>query len=265
MIQIADPDALAWIAPPGMTPERFAQVQTHVVAALDAGNAEEVYRIDHRSVYKLQSPELGAMAVKEVRHKRIPQRFKLRYFKEAKAVREFYTTAAFASRGGIVPELFAMGLRQNLFGLWQVFVFMHWMDDAIPLRDYIANAGGRLSIEAWQTIADVLLDSAEKGLVHGGHSPDNILVAERESGLEVTIIDLAESVIHDAMDEEGYVNDLSRLVRRFFDNDEPSVCSPESLHDFIRVIAEASWDDAETQRRHMLEIAKRADLSTDGL
>lgn len=262
MMHIAAPQSLDWIAPPGMDPGRFIEVQMQLSSALDNGEAEEVYRIDHRSVYKLES-QLGSVAVKEVRHKRILQRFKLRYAKQAKAVREFYTTAEFAGRGGVVPELFAMGLRQNVFGLSKVFVFMRWIEGSMTLRDHTHDAGGRLPVETWKTIVNVLLDSAKKGLVHGGHSPENILIVEKESGVEVTVIDLAESVLHDALDEEGYINDVVRIIRSY--SSKPSRCSIENLYDFIRVVAESTWQDAETQRSRMFDIASRAELSTEGL
>lgn len=227
-----------WTKPPHLTDNAFAAIQTALIHALSGQPAEEVYRLDHRSVYRVDVPGVGPVAIKEVRHLRWLQRLKLRYGKEAKAVHEFRQHAAFSQAGGRAPELLGMAEERTLFGLPRVYLFMRWVQNSRTLQAELDANGGALGAAQWDRVAELVVDSARKGLVHGGHSPENILVVGNGEWTDLCLIDFAESNMHPSFQEAGFLADVRRICRRM-------VASETEKQHFLAAVTRQAWPEPE--------------------
>jgi len=237
----------AWSQAPHLTDDTFAAMRMALVKALAEQPAEEVYRLEHRSVYRLDVPGVGPVAVKEVRHLRWLQRMKLRYWREAKAVHEFHVHATFSQAGGRAPELLAMAQQQTLAGLPRVFLFMRWIEEARTLQKVLDDAGGELAPDQWQQVAEVVVDGARRGLVHGGHSPENILVVGPGGWRDLYLIDFAESTMYPSFQEAGFIADVQRICRRMLANEEQKRL-------FVAAVSKQAWPDQQAATEHIRQI-----------
>jgi tRNA A-37 threonylcarbamoyl transferase component Bud32 len=214
-------------------------VQNIFAEARDQEKLEEVYHVDHRRVFRLAPSPVGPMAVKQVRHLRAAQRFKMRYWKESKGVREYRVMAKFLKRGGRAPRLYAMAEHRSPIALHQVLIFMQWLDESRTLYDLIREDSTDDAM--WKSVASTLVDSAKKGLAHGGHSSENIMIRQENGQPTAYIIDFAESQLAPSgeIDMDGFVRDLRRIVRRTVNQGD---CSHEQLQPLVDALGEC-WLD----------------------
>ena len=250
MAQIADPDRLKWVAVPGTAEADWQRTQQLLSEMLRRDDAKEVYRHKHRAVYRADASELGTIAIKEAFTQKFYRRIKERYIKRPRAITEFYTTVTFWKRGGRVPRPLALATDYSLFGIRRIFVFFEWIENTVTLGEYIRDQGHPADRALWQSVAEAMVDCANKGLVHGGQNPDNILIANHYGERIATVIDIGKSRIHDRMDDQGLVNDVIRLGCRLVSE---QVCGKEAVDELFRVVAEVAWTDAE-DRQHWQEI-----------
>ncbi len=172
---------------------------------LNLEEACEIYRVSHRSVFKTSLPPLGEVAVKEVRHLRAKQRFKLREGGQSKAEREFHNTQAAFQKGIRTPVPYALGLDRSWLGMKRVYQIYEWLPNADTLTDRIFR-GER----PWRELSDFLWSCAQAGLVHGGHSSENLLRCEGQW----YVIDLADARLEDRYERTGFVRDVARIARK---------------------------------------------------
>ena len=246
MTQIADPDRLKWIAVPGTAEGEWQRTRQLLSDVLRQGDVKKIYHVRRNAVYRADVPELGPIAIKVATNKRLDRRIKERFIKPPRTVGEFYTTATFWKRGGRVPRPLALATEYSLFGIRRVFVFLEWIENTVTLAEYIRDQGHPANRKLWQCVAEAMVDCANKGLVHGGQNPDNILIAEQDGERIATVIDIAQSRLHDRMNERGFVNDVVRLGCRL---ESGHVCSKKEVDKLFKVVAKAAWADKE-ERRH---------------
>jgi|MDTC01.1.fsa_nt_gb hypothetical protein len=172
--------------------------------SLDWNALEEVYHIRHRSVYRARLLD-REVAIKEVRHLRFRQRFRLGHGCRSKVALEFLQAQELYAREPITPQPLALGLDQNFLGLKRVFQVYQWLPEARSLTDLV-RAGER----PWEELVPFLWKCASLGLVHGGHSSENLM---RSKG-KWWVIDLAEANIHEALYQPGFVRDVARIARK---------------------------------------------------
>lgn len=249
MAQIANPDRLKWIAVPGTAERDWQRTRQLLSNILRQGDVKKIYHVRRNAVYRADDPELGPIAIKVATNKRLDRRIKERFIEPPRTVGEFYTTATFWKRGGRVPRPLALAIEYSLFGIRRIFVFLEWIENTVTLAEYIRDQGHPANQKLWQCVAEAMVDCANKGLVHGGQNPDNILIAEQDGELIATVIDIAQSTLHDRMNDQGFFNDVARLGRRL---ESGHVCSKKEVDELFKVVAKAAWADKE-ERRHWID------------
>ena len=245
MTQIADPDRLKWTAVPGTTDSDWQRTRQLLSNVLRQGDVKKIYHVRRNAVYRADVPELGPIAIKVATNKRLDRRIKERFIEAPRTVDEFYTTAEFWKRGGRVPRPLALAIEYSLLGIRRIFVFLEWIENTVTLAEYIVDQSHLPDQKLWQCVAEAMVDCANKGLVHGGQNPDNILIAEQDGEPVATVIDIAQSTLHDGMNAQGFVNDVVRLGCRL---ELGQICSNQSVDELFRVVAEAAWADKEERR-----------------
>lgn len=243
--------ALRWIA--WNESADGANLLEHLASLMRPGRMRVVYEMGHRTVYRAESETLGPVAIKEVRHLRLAQRFKLRYFRQPKAVTEFLNSLEFARRKGDTPAPYAAAVQQNLIGMSKVFQFYQWIENAMTLTDKVREFGGRPPAVFWTSVARSLVDGARKGLVHNGHSSENLLVTPDGDGWRFHTIDLSEARLGGGFDADGFARDVARISRKLL---MLKACGRETVDEFVAAVAATAWPDAPGRwRDHILQQA----------
>ena len=202
--------------------------------------------------------------LKEIHTASLARRLKFRFLEEHPALREFRAAAAFEARGGPTHELFAAAIEPAAFGIERVFLFLRWLDDAVDLSEQLRRTGPEPETQLLAAVAGALAAHARLGLVHGRHSPGNLLLVPRPDGFEVLAIDFAYATIRDGFDEAGWVGDISRVAHHmaYFE-----LCTREKVREFLALAATEVGDDAaDTQRLLglLVEDASRRLLDSTG-
>ncbi len=212
--------ALEWTAAEGLTDAELEALRT-----LDWNTAEEIYHIRHRSVYRARLVD-REVAIKEVRFLRFRQRVRLRYFCSSKAVFEFETASRLYKRKPITPKPLAFGHDQTLLGLKRDLQVYQWLPEANTLTDCV-RAGER----PWETLVPFLWDCASLGLVHGGHSSENLMHSEGRWW----VIDLADASLRDGIDQPGFVRDVARIARKLI---REEAADEDTVDAFVRAVTD---------------------------
>ena len=197
---------------------------------LDLDDACEVYRIRHRSIFKTSVPPLGEVAVKEVRHLRLIQRFKLRHGGRSKPEREFRNAHALYEKGLRTPAPYAIGLDRDWSGLRRVFQIYEWLPGAETLTECVKRHNS-----PWDEVSDFLWSCAQAGLVHREHSSDNLLRCEAKW----YVVDLANAIISQGYQRAGFVRDVARVARKLL---REKVLEEGEIEDFLDAIAARAHD-----------------------
>lgn len=239
------PARLRWLRPEAASPERFGKLRPRLERLLSEPRAEH-YTAKRRALYRVEDAELGPVALKEIHTASLARRLLFRTLKEHPALREFRVGAAFEARGGPTHEFFAAATEPAAFGIERVFLFFRWLDDAVDLTDQLRRTGPEPETQLLAAVAEALAAHARLGLVHGRHSPGNLLLVPRPDGFEVLAIDFAYASVRDGFDEAGWVGDVSRVAHHmaYFE-----LCTRQKVREFLALAAREVGDGAaETQR-----------------
>ena len=246
--------SLSWV----VLPESKAVVdpgdQPELESILHSGQLQQIYTMGRRSVYRGFLPGGREIAVKEVCYRGLVRQFKMRHLREPKVLHEFRSGCEYLSKGGKTPRFLGMVVEQNALVLKRGFIFLEWLDNAVTLTEYLKSQDCYVSDGFWRDLANSLVVSAQTGLVHGGHSPENVMVVsgEDEPVFRFQIIDFADSKLHDAFHAEGFASDISRIGARMVTED---ACEKEQVIGFLHAIVEAAWPD-QSSRSTWFEIIK---------
>ena len=242
----AEADRLVWLMPPGMSAEDFEPYRQALESLVSHALGPAVYEAKRRSIYRVESPRLGAVGVKEIRNPNLVRRLWFRHFEEHPGIREFQVGSDFHARGGQTPTLYGAALDQNALSLGRVFVFVAWYDQAVTLSDHLSAWGEGVPTNTLEAIADSLATAGHLGLVHGRHSPKNILAVPETGGdFRFETIDFAYSHLASGFEEEAFVRDVARIAHHLLIE---RACPPARVDALLAAIARAAWRSSEQVR-----------------
>jgi hypothetical protein len=122
---------------------------------------------------------------------------------------------------------------------------MPWVEGAHSLGDHLRGLGREPDADLFAAIAERLLAEAGRGLVHGRHSGDNLLVRERDGRLELQVIDFAHAALRPGFEPEGFARDAGRIAAGLVILGHASAASAARLLDAVA----AAWPDARSAPR----------------
>ncbi len=244
-----DPQRTSWIAPPDTKPLVFEPMRRRL-ERLAARGPEACYEAKRRALHRCEDAELGAVAIKEVRSEGLHRALWFRRFAEHPGLREFHVGATFAARGGATPAFFGAAIERDPLRVHRVLIFLRWLDGAEDLERHLERTGADPDPELLARVAAALVRAARLGLVHGRHSPGNLLLQPRGGGVEVLILDFAYSSLGEGLDERGLAEDVARLGHRLIAR---GLCSRDAVGTLLDLTARAASDDAEPLRARFEE------------
>ncbi len=255
--------ALTWVVPSECQDVVDPQEQNELEAVLHSGELGQIYTMGRRSVYRGSLNNNRQVAVKEVCYKGLLRQFKLRYMREPKVLHEFRSGCEYLSKGGKTPKVLGMAFEQNAFGLQRGFIFLEWLDNAITLTEYLRARDCDVTPEFWDEVAKSLVASAKTGLVHGGHSPENIMVVsgEDDAVLRFQVIDFADSYIFDRFHDSGFASDIARIGARLVTE---GACRSDQVNGFVDAVVEAVWTEQDAQVMWLQKIQHGIDALLSG-
>ncbi len=250
--------SLMWVDIPECRDVVDLNDQYELESILHSGPLEQIYTMGRRSVYRGQISDHRQVAVKEVCYQGLVRQFKMRHLREPKVLHEFRSGCEYVSKGGKTPRFLGMVLEQNALVLKRGFIFLEWLDNAITLTEYLKGQNCCVSEEFWLELANSLVVSARVGLVHGGHSPENVMVVsgEDEPVLRFQIIDFADSCLHETFHDEGFATDMSRVGARLVTE---NACKQEQISGFINAVVETAWPDSASRSKWLQNIQSGVD------
>jgi hypothetical protein len=254
------PDALGWLAPESRCPGRFEELRPRLERLLGQAQEHRVYAAKRRAIYRAEDPVLGVVGIKEIRSEGYLRGAYLRWLRTHPGIREFRAGAAFQARGGVTPDLLGAAVERRGIGIDRVFLFVRWIDAAMPLGDYLEKLAPEPESWVLEAVARRLGESARLGLVHGRHSPDNLLaVPGRGAGVDVQVIDFAYAKLGRKLDAKGYLEDVARVAANAFAR---GLYSVPKLDEFLDLAVDVVWSDGAevSRRRRELDAAFRRRL-----
>ena len=239
----AKPNRLVWLMPAGMSAEDF-EPRRHSLGSLACrAQGAAVYEAKRRSIYRAEHPQLGAVAVKEIRNPNLVRRLWFRHFEEHPGIREFQVGSSFHARGGQTPSLYGAALDQNALSLGRVFLFIAWHDRAVTLSKHLASFGEAVPTRILEAVADSLATAAHLGLVHGRHSPKNMLAIPETAGdFRYETIDFAYSHLASDFEDEGFARDVVRIADHLL---IARACPVTRVNALLAAVARAAWHSSE--------------------
>ncbi len=262
-MQPADPSRLRWLRPTGTPEADFAAVRARLERLVATPQDDEVYAFRTRSIYRVADPALGAVAIKETR---FPDRRRQlgATLRRHRVLCEFRVASGLQERGVPTPRVFGAALERRGLGTSRAFLFVHWLDGARTLSDYLVDLGARPPARVVRALARALVDAARQGLVHGRHAPKNLLVLPEEDPPVFRVIDFSHSQLARRRPGRGLVRDTARIGWRLI------LGKPETAETVSRLftdVAELGWGEAgaaewaraemEGELRHLRRISKR--------
>lgn len=257
----AHPARLSWLAPPDADPDSFARDRERLERIVSHPHAREVYTAKRRSIYRVEDEVLGPLGIKEMRNRDPLRSLRYGYLQDHRALREFRIATAFRARGGRTPRLLGAALERDWLGLRRALLFVRWLDGALTLGATLRGGGAEPAPGLLDAVAEALVDAARRGLVHGRHSSENLLVAPSGAGgVEVYVIDFAYSRLGDGLDPDGLVRDAARVAHRLLHD---RACSPEAVTTLFAGIAARAWPDPEEAFRRRGQLARELAAALD--
>lgn len=234
------PARLRWLRPPALGAERFEKLRPRLERL--AGEPHPAhYTAKRRALYRVQDAELGSVVIKEIRSAGLGRRLLFRFVREHPALHEFRVGTDFEARGGATPEFFGAAVEPGALGIRRGLLFFRWLDEALDLGEALRRTGPEPEAALLAAVAGALAAHARLGLVHGRHSPGNLLLVPRRDGFEVLAIDFAYGSLVGGFDEGGWVRDVSRVAHHmvYFE-----LCTREKVREFLALAADAVGDEA---------------------
>lgn len=253
-LQPPPPSRLRWLVPATTTSPEFAPVRERLERVLASRPDRIVYTAKRRRIYRVEDPVLGVLAIKEIRNPTLSRRLWFGYVRQHRAVREFRVGSSFEARGGRTPHFFGAALVRDLSGLRCAYLFSEWLDEAETLTAHLARRREPPSPTLLERVAARLVNAARKGLVHGRHSSENLLVRFVKGDLEVQTIDFAYASLADGFQDQEFIEDAARVARRLL---LENACSEETVLRLFDHVARLAWPDAAEAARGRARLRER--------
>jgi hypothetical protein len=204
---------LRWLepAPPLRDAPRDLRARLEQLAA--RGDAREVYTAHRRSVHRVEDPQLGAIAIKELRNPGLPRQIWFGWLAEHPGLHEYRVGVAFAERGGRTLTSLGAAVERSPFGLARVLLFTRWLEGAVTLTRWLAERSQPPQPGLLAALASQIAAGARLGLVHRRHSSNNLLVVMQQGDPILYTIDFPHATLADGLDTEGLANDVARIAR----------------------------------------------------
>lgn len=226
------------MAPATWDPDRFEPVRERLAKLVSSPQSNEIYAANRRSIFLVEDEVLGRVALKEMRHSGAMRQLWFRTVRSRDALREFRAGSGFEARGGKTPSFLGCAVEQTPFALKRVLLFIRWLDGAETLTEYLERNGGSAEPAVLAHLAQMLVESARLGLVHGRHSSENILVVAGDSLPEFYAIDFAYSKLRRRFDPRGFERDVARIAHWLWHEE---ICKAEDLERFFAAVTERAW------------------------
>jgi hypothetical protein len=209
----ARPERLRWLepAPPLRDAPRDLRARLEGIAA--RGDAQQVYAARRRSVHRAEDPELGSIAIKELRNPSLPRQLWFGWLVEHPGVHEYRIGIAFAARGGRTLTSLGAAVERGRFGLARVLLFTRWLDGAVTLTHWLAGRSKPPEPALLAALASQIAASARLGLVHRRHSSNNLLVVMQQGEPVLYTIDFPHATLGEGLDTAGLAADAARIAR----------------------------------------------------
>ena len=208
----ARPERLRWLEPAPCLRDAPGDLRARLEQIVARGSASEVYAALRRSLHRAEDPELGSIAIKELRNPSLPRQLWFGWLAEHPGVREYRAGIAFAARGGRTLTSLGAALERSRFGLARVLLFSRWLHGSVTLTRWLAEQGDPeprlLAVLAAQIAA-----AARLGLVHHRHSSNNLLVVMQHGEPVLYTIDFPHATLGAALDSAGLAGDVARIAR----------------------------------------------------
>ena len=117
----------------------------------------------------------------------------------------------------------------------RVVIFMDWIPNAHTLTEVVRNWPRAQFVERLPAVAEFLVSCANRGLVHGRHSSENILVSD-ERGYQ--LIDFSHAQIYSKFNARGFIHDAARIGSRLLGEGAASRAAVNSLFEEIAHVAQ---------------------------
>lgn len=193
-------------------------------------DGKEVYSVNTRSIYRLDDPEFGAIAVKELRLESYARQIRNRLIRQHRFLCEFKAASAFAARGGITPPMLGAAMECSSVRIFRLFIVMAWIENASSLSDAVRDWDETDLDYKLAELATFLVAAARLGLVHGRHSSENIMLSPP---LNFHVIDFSHAQLFQNFNAPGFVRDVARIGARLIIE---SACDENFIKRFFEVV-----------------------------
>jgi len=238
-----------------MSVDEFTSLRPDLDRALGDRRATEVYSVNTRSIYQLDDRALGPIAIKELRFETPYKRWRAATLRRHRVLCEFNAGSCFAGRGGVTPRFLGAALEYRGAGLNRVFFILDWLGDTVTLTQAMRDWSAEVRERNLVSLAHALVESAERGLVHGRHSSENILVGDP---LSYHVIDFSHSQVFDRFHPNGFMRDVGRIAARLISE---GACTKETAAQFFDAVSQAVPGGLVTTGRMAAECEKVLTMS----
>ena len=230
----ARPERLCWLEPAARPPGAPDDLRARLARIVARGAASEVYAARRRSVHLAEDPQLGSIAIKELRNPSLPRQLWFGWLAEHPGVHEYRVGTAYAARGGRTLTNLGAALEHSAFGLARVLLFTLWLHGAVTLTRWLADQGSPPPRSLLASLASQIAAGARLGLVHHRHSSNNLLVVMQHGEPVLYTIDFPHATLGDALDTSGLAADVARIARWIL---HERLWSRETVQDFFEAVA----------------------------
>ena len=229
----ARPERLRWLEPAPRLPDAPGD-RARLEQIVARGAASEVYTALRRSLHRAEDPQLGSIAIKELRNPSLLRQLWFGWLAEHPGVREYRVGIAFAARGGRTLTSLGAALERNRFGLARVLLFSRWLHGSVTLTRWLAERGDPPEPRLLAALAAQIAAAARLGLVHHRHSSNNLLVVMQHGEPVLYTIDFPHATLGAALDSAGLAADVARIARWIL---HEKLWSRETVQDFFEAVA----------------------------
>ena len=230
----ARPERLRWLEPSPRLREAPDDLRARLEQIATRGATTEVYAAHRRSLHRAEDPQLGSIAIKELRNPALPRQLWFGWLAEHPGVREYRVGIAFAARGGRTLTSLGAALERSRFGLARVLLFTRWLHDAVTLTRWLAERAGPPDPSLLAALASQIAAGARLGLVHHRHSSNNLLVVMQHGEPILYTIDFPHATLGAGLDAAGLAADVARIARWIL---HEKLWSRRAVQDFFEAVA----------------------------